>query len=128
MLRTWDGWVSIGMLVDEDEYEAAVAAGHDYLRYEGQPVPAPERVALSLVKVCALKPGAMPLRDRGLSSLLACTRRTSGIARPPTASRTTCCAMRPSPDARLTMSSPQMSTSYRTRRSRRRGCAVGSQS
>jgi hypothetical protein len=39
------------MLVDESEYASAAAAGLDYLRYEGQSVPAPERVALSLVQV-----------------------------------------------------------------------------
>lgn len=51
MLIAWDGWVSIGMLVDDDGYASAAAAGLDYLRHDGQPVPAPERVALSLVQV-----------------------------------------------------------------------------
>jgi hypothetical protein len=54
MLNAWDGWVSIGMLVDQDEYAFAAAAGLDYLRHGGQPVPAPERVALSLVQVFRL--------------------------------------------------------------------------
>jgi len=54
MLKVWDGWISIGMLVDHDKYSSAVGTGLDFLRYGGEAVPAPERVALSLVQVSLL--------------------------------------------------------------------------
>lgn len=50
MLLSWDGWVSIAMLVEADEYASLAGAGPDMaLRYRGRSVAAPERVALALV-------------------------------------------------------------------------------
>ena len=44
MLATWDGYISIALLVDD--YPSAVAQGLDVLAYQGRGVPAPERVVL----------------------------------------------------------------------------------
>jgi hypothetical protein len=71
MLSAWDGWVSIGMLVAESEYASAAAAGLDHLRHDGQPVPAPERVALSLIQVGdwpSRGPGSAPATSAPLPS------------------------------------------------------------
>ena len=48
MLATWDGYISIALLVDD--YAAAVAQGLDVLAYQGRGVPAPERVTLTVIE------------------------------------------------------------------------------
>ena len=49
MLRVWDGWVSIAMLVDQ--YEAAVEMGIGLLILHGRNPPLPHRISLSMVEV-----------------------------------------------------------------------------
>ena len=48
MLAAWDGYISIALLVDD--YAHAVAQGMHVLSYQGRPVPAPERVTLSIIE------------------------------------------------------------------------------
>ena len=48
MLAAWDGYISIALLVDD--YAHAVAQGMHVLAYQGRPVPAPERVTLTIIE------------------------------------------------------------------------------
>jgi len=48
LLATWDGYISIALLVDD--YDAAVAEGLGVLRYRGKYPPATERITLSIVE------------------------------------------------------------------------------
>jgi hypothetical protein len=48
MLRVWDGYVSIALLVDV--YDEAAPEGINLLRYKGVLPPAPQRVTLSIVE------------------------------------------------------------------------------